>query len=64
MRVAQYFMWIAVLLMGLWLAGCSSTGQTASHDRQEPLFAPGHIYSPDDVLCMNDQGTIYFTSAK
>ncbi len=53
-------MWITVLLMGLWLVGCTSTG--TSYTRTVPLFEPGVVYSPDDVLCVNSRGGLYFAS--
>ncbi len=63
MNVGQYVMWIAVLLMSLWLVGCTSTGPSVSCSQTDPLFMPGQTYNPDDVLCMNEGGSLYFISA-
>jgi len=59
-KTVRYMMWITVLLMGLWLVGCTSTG--TSYTRTVPLFEPGVVYSPDDVLCVNSRGGLYFAS--
>ncbi len=64
MNISQYLVWIAVLVMSIWLVGCTTTSPSAASNQEEPLFKQGQTYNPDDVLCMNDQGGLYFVSSR
>ena len=64
MAVSQYLVWVAVLLMSIWLVACTSTSPSVALNQNDPLFRQGQTYDPDDVLCTNERGGLYFVSAR
>ena len=64
MAVSQYLVWVAVLLMSIWLVACTSTSPSVAMNQSDPLFKQGQTYDPDDVLCTNERGGLYFVSAR